>query len=340
MGKFWLPLQIVRFPHWKRSGKICLFSLVLLVVAAGSIPRSLGSSLRETVSVETLSAKSDKTKEAFSPRQQRILADLATADVVYLGETHTRAADHKAQLAILKALHRQNPKVAIAMEMFQLPYQDTLDRYIRGEISENQLLEQTEYKQRWGYEWDYYAPMLRYAREHQLPAIALNVPTETIRRAATAGWSGLTSQDKQWLPPRSEIHTDNQQYRERLREIFDGMHAEYNSSGNFEFFLLAQVLWDETMAANIAKFATQHPQYQVVVLAGSGHIANRYGIPNRVARRMNTADFTHKSVLLSSQPGKTAISDSGDSNNINSAIADYIWHGVRAPHQSTPSTSE
>jgi uncharacterized iron-regulated protein len=335
MGKFWLPLQIVRFSHWKSSGKICLFSLVLLVVTAGGIPISLGSSLRETVSVETLSAKPDQTKKTFSPRQQRILADLATADVVYLGETHTQAADHKAQLAIFKALHRQNPKLAIAMEMFQLPYQDALDRYIRGEISENQLLEQTEYKQRWGYDWDYYAPILRYAREHQLPAIALNVPTETIRRAATGGWSGLTSQDKQWLPPRSEIQMDNPQYRQRLREIFDGMHAEYNSSGNFEFFFLAQILWDETMAANIAKFVTQHPEYQVVVLAGSGHIANRYGIPNRVARRMRTADFTHKSVLLSSPPGNTAVSDSGDSNNMNSAIADYIWQP-----QSTPSTSE
>jgi uncharacterized iron-regulated protein len=128
---------------------------------------------------------------------------------------------------------------------------------------------------------------------------------------------------------------DNPQYRQRLREIFDGMHAEYNSSGNFEFFFLAQILWDETMAANIAKFVTQHPEYQVVVLAGSGHIANRYGIPNRVARRMRTADFTHKSVLLSSPPGNTAVSDSGDSNNMNSAIADYIWQP-----QSTPSTSE
>lgn len=339
MGKFWLLLQVVRFPHWKSSGKICLFFLVLLVVTAGGLPISWGSSLRETVSMETrstkLSAKSEQTKEAFSPRQQRILEDLATADVVYLGETHTQAADHKAQLAILKALHRQNPKLAIAMEMFQLPYQDALDRYIRGEISENQLLEQTEYKQRWGYDWDYYAPILRYARKNQLSAIALNVPTETIRRAATAGWSGLTPQDQQWLPPRSEIHTDNQQYRERLREIFDGMHAEYNSSGNFEFFLLAQVLWDETMAANIAKFATQHPEYQVVVLAGSGHIAHRYGIPHRVARRMKAADFTHKSVVLSLPPGNTAVSNSGDSNNTNRVIVDYIWQ-----HQSTPSTSE
>mgnify|MGYP006420952343 CR=1 FL=1 len=333
MGKFWLPLQFLRFPHLNSSGIIFLLSVVLLVAIASKIPISLASAM-ETNSPESVSSPSNASKERFSARQQKILADLATADVVYLGEIHTQARDHQAQLAILKALHRQNPQIAIAMEMFQLPYQNALDRYIRGEIDESQLREQTEYQQRWGYDWAYYAPILRYARKYQLNAIALNVPTETIRRVATSGWPGLTSQDKQWLPPRSEIRTDYPQYRERLREIFNGMHAEYNSSGKFEFFFLAQLLWDETMAANIAKFATQNPEYQVVVLAGSGHIANRYGIPNRVARRMKAADFTHKSVLLSSPPGDTNVSPASDSQ-VNSTMADYIWH-----NPSTPRTSE
>ncbi|WP_170861311.1 ChaN family lipoprotein [Geitlerinema sp. PCC 9228] len=312
--------------NWQTSGTVCLFSVVLLVAMAGELSDSVGMASRETTAIEQVSSLPQPEKSTFSPRQREILQELAKADVVYLGEIHTKAADHQAQLAIVQALQQRNRKVAIAMEMFQLPYQDVLDQYIRGEIDEDQLLEKTEYQQRWGYDWDDYAPILRYARKHQLPAIALNVPTETIRRVATGGWSGLTSEDQRWLPPRSEIHTDHPQYRQRLREIFDGIHAEYNSSGNFEFFYLAQLLWDETMAANIAKYATQHPEYQVVVLAGSGHIANRYGIPNRVARRMQNPDFTHKSVLLSPPPRDT------DASNANSDIADYIWQPTSPPN--------
>src|SRR5919202_5149025 len=67
--------------------------------------------------------------------QKQILQELAKANVVYLGETHNNPEDHKAQLEILQALHQQNPKIAIAMEMFQRPFQDVLDQYLVGKIT-------------------------------------------------------------------------------------------------------------------------------------------------------------------------------------------------------------
>jgi hypothetical protein len=68
-----------------------------------------------------------------------------------LGETHNNPEDQKAQLEILQALHQQNRKIAIAMEMFQRPFQDVLDQYLAGKITEAQLVEQTEYEKRWGF---------------------------------------------------------------------------------------------------------------------------------------------------------------------------------------------
>ncbi|MGF1538593.1 MAG: ChaN family lipoprotein, partial [Elainellaceae cyanobacterium] len=73
--------------------------------------------------------------------------DALLVDVVYLGERHDSVQDHAAQLEIVLALYAENPDMAIALEMFQRPFQPVLDRYIAGEISEAELVAQSEYEQ-------------------------------------------------------------------------------------------------------------------------------------------------------------------------------------------------
>jgi len=236
-------------------------------------------------------------QQNYTPQQ--IDRELAQANVVYLGESHDRAADHKAQLEILQALHHRHPKIAIAMEMFQRPYQGVLDRYLVGQLSEEELVEQSQYNQRWGFPWEYYAPILRFAKANQLPVLALNTPTEVTRKVALEGLESLTPAERRYIPPFSEIRTDNAEYRRLMLSAFKQHQAVGNgSSAGFERFFLAQVLWDETMAERIAQFLQANPDYQVVVLAGQGHIVYGYGIPSRVARRLNNKHLVQRSVLL------------------------------------------
>jgi uncharacterized iron-regulated protein len=252
--------------------------------------------------------------QGFSP--QIVLRQLAAANVVYLGETHDNPADHRAQLKIIQALHQKQPQLAIALEMFQRPYQPALDRYLAGQITEAELRQQSQFDQRWGYDWEHYAPILRFAKAKRLPVIALNTPTEVTRKVARQGLESLTASDRQFIPPASEIRTDNQAYRQRIQKIFTEMHQGHSSSKNFEQFFQAQVLWDETMADRIAQFATTYPDYQIVVLAGQGHIIYGDGIPSRVARRLkNSPNFVQRLVLLNPE----------NVENGDRAIADYLW---------------
>lgn len=249
---------------------------------------------------------------------QGALSELAQADVVYLGETHDSPQDHQAQLEIIQELQQRNSKIAIAMEMFQRPYQDVLDHYIAGELSEQELLAQSEYEQRWGFPWEYYAPILRFAKEKQLPVLALNTPTEVTRKVASEGLKSLTRKQRQFIPPFSEVLTDNDDYRKLMLTAFKRHQgAVQGSSDNFERFFLAQVLWDETMAERIAQFLQVNPDYQVVVLAGQGHIFYGYGIPNRVARRLKDEKPVQRSVLFN--PPEDAAVDK------KKPIADFVW---------------
>jgi uncharacterized iron-regulated protein len=250
--------------------------------------------------------------------QQKILQELVKADVVYLGETHDSPEDHQAQLYILQTLYQQNQKIAIALEMFQRPYQHVIDRYLAGKITEEQLVEQSEYEERWGFPWEYYAPILRFARANQLPVIALNAPTEVTRKVARSGLESLTAPERKYIPPLSEIRTDNAEYRQMMQKFYAQHHqAGHGNSSSFERFFTAQVLWDETMADAIAQFIKAKPDYQVVVLAGKGHIVYGYGIPSRVARRLNNNQLVQRSVLL-------GVPDRGQSKG-KKAMADYFW---------------
>jgi len=305
--------------------KLQIYSLVLLLIGTLAVSQKPVLSNEGIVnSVEPYPIKSSSS----NPSAQEILKELFDANVIYLGETHDNPADHAAKLEIIQQMSRNN-KIAIAMEMFQRPYQSVLDEYLRGNLSEAELIEQTEYQNRWGFPWEFYAPILRFAQENQIPVLALNVPNEITRQVARQGLESLTAEQKKFIPPFSEIRTDNLEYRQLIREVYDAIHQNHGSSDNFENFFLAQVLWDETMAEVIAKFRQANPDYQIIVLAGKGHIVYGYGIPSRVLRRVteqNTEQNTEKnkgepfrqlSVLLSPIPELEW--------DTNKPIADFVW---------------
>jgi uncharacterized iron-regulated protein len=252
----------------------------------------------------------------YFPSFQQMILELKKINVVYLGEVHDNSEDHKKQLDIIQKLYNQNPKIAIAMEMFQRPLQDVVNQYLAGKLTEEELVQKSEYEKRWGFPWENYAPILKFAKDKQLSVIALNTPSEISRKVAQEGLEGLTPSEQKLIPPLSEIKTDNEEYRQHLQSVFQQHQAEnHGNSGKIEKFFQAQVVWDETMAEGIAKFVKAHPNYQVIVLAGRGHIIYGYGIPDRVARRLKNEKFIQRSILLSRPDEPTTK---------NKRIADFI----------------
>jgi len=233
---------------------------------------------------------------AFSTLEQ-IIPVLAGKRVVFIGEQHNRFDHHLMQLEIIRRLHEQYPQlqVAIGMEAFQQPFQQHLDDFVSGTITEQQMLRDTEYYQRWRMDYRLYAPILRYAREHGLPVVALNLPKELTSKVGRVGLEGLTEEERARLP--AEIDRSDSAYEQRVREVFE-LHPNDRDQA-FEHFLEVQLLWDEGMARRAADFLQTHPDHLLVVLAGAGHLAYRSAIPQRLARRV-TADY---SIILNSWQG-------------------------------------
>ncbi|MDX2243946.1 MAG: ChaN family lipoprotein [Leptolyngbyaceae cyanobacterium bins.302] len=246
-----------------------------------------------------------------------VMQRLAQANVVYLAETHDRPQDHQTQLEILRSLHHRRP-LLIGMEMFQRPFQWALNQYLAGQMTEAELVRLTEYQRRWGYDWEMYAPILRFARENQVPVIALNTPSEVTRKVARVGLDQLTLAERQWIPPKSTVLAKPDAYRQRIRQIYDEIHQGKGNSASFERFFQAQVLWDETMAHQIEIVLQRSPQSLVVVLAGQGHILYGDGIPDRVQRRTAARIPGLKQATVILNPSTDIPSEPG--------VADYFWY--------------
>ncbi|MEZ5450563.1 MAG: ChaN family lipoprotein, partial [Thiolinea sp.] len=210
--------------------------------------------------------------------------ELAKPRVVFVGEQHDRYDHHLNQLAILRALHAQNPKLAIGLEWFQQPFQAVLDDWLASKLSDAELLKQSDYYQRWRFDFRMLRPILEYAKVHQLLVLALNAPSELTRKVAEGGLDSLSAEERAQLP--AEITPPQPAYRDYLQQVF----AEHGQgSGNLERFISVQRIWDETMAANAVAFLQQHPDYRLLVLAGSGHTGRGVAIPADVARRLPEA---------------------------------------------------
>lgn len=212
---------------------------------------------------------------------EEVIDKAAGKKVVYVGETHDRFSHHLAQLEIIRGLHKRGKKIAIGMEMFQRPFQKALDDYISGKIDEKQFLRESQYFRRWGYDYALYRPILQFARSAGIPVVALNVEEEIVKKVSSGGLDSLSADDKKRVP--AQMDFADAAYAERLKKIHEE-HRELKDQP-FEHFLQVQVLWDETMAESVDRFLKARPDYQIVVLAGSGHLSYGSGIPKRVARR-------------------------------------------------------
>jgi uncharacterized iron-regulated protein len=210
---------------------------------------------------------------------EKLVSRLARERVVMIGEVHDRYEHHLNQLAIICRLHQRHPSMAIGLEFFQKPFQAPLDAYVERRIDTREMLLETEYFSRWQFDHRLYAPIFEFARMQDIPLIALNAPQEISSKVARDGISGLSETERGQIPELLDRSVPG--YRERLQAVFQ-RHPEIRQM-SFENFVEAQLVWDETMASEAARYLDAHPGRYLVVLAGDGHVT-RSGIPARLTR--------------------------------------------------------
>lgn len=256
-----------------------------------------------------------------------LIEELAEADVVYLGESHTNPDHHAIQLLVIEYLWDRGRLHGIGMEMFQRKFQPALDAYVAGEIDEGELLARTEWKKRWGFDFALYRPILEFARLKRIPVIALNVEREIRMALREHGLEGMPQEMRDTLPALDTSRADHRAY---LREVYAAHVPEGKEidEEKFEKFYLAMCLWDDVMADTIVRwFRTAPPEAQMAVVVGAGHVANRYGIPDRAEQR---GGKIHKTLVLRETPADGARPEAA---LFAQSHADFVWFTPARPQE-------
>ncbi|EJO9869516.1 ChaN family lipoprotein [Vibrio vulnificus] len=208
---------------------------------------------------------------------QQLPQSVQNADVILIGEWHTHAGVHRFQTDLLKTLSTQH-RVALSMEQFTRDKQTIVNQYLAGEIGEQVLIQQGN---AWpNYESDY-RPLIELAKSQQMDVIAANAPKSTVRcigRQGLAYLDKLNQEERGYLA--SEINTGESEYKSKFMA---SMHHGKPEQTEKQF--AAQVTWDETMAESIVNYRQQHPNTQVIHVAGKFHIEQGLGTAHSILRR-------------------------------------------------------
>jgi uncharacterized iron-regulated protein len=239
---------------------------------------------------------------------------LSVADVVCVGELHTSEIHHRLQLQVIKALFARDERLGVGMEVFQEPFQDGIDRYVRNEIDEKEFLRQSEYAKRWSVDWALYRPIVEFCRRNAVPIAALNAPKELTDRVSRVGYDKLTEDEKKKL---GEIDFQVKEHRDFWFPRLGMMHGKkartQQQKAQAERAYQVMTVWDERMAANAARFQKDRGIRRMVVLAGRSHFDRYFGIPVRLAKRTGGKVVTVRIDSLATH-GKSVVDK----------VADYI----------------
>ena len=219
-----------------------------------------------------------------------LLAAMAKRDVVLLGEQHDDADHHQWQLQTIAALHLLRPQMVIGFEAFPRRAQPVLDKWIAGELTVRQFLEQSEWEKVWNFPPELYLPLFQFARINRIPVAALNVDRTLTEAITQKGWDAVPAEQKEGV---SRPAPPSAAYRDFLFDVFKthprvagkATHALSKDDAEFRFFFESQTAWDRAMAEALARRVehgqdTQRPL--VVGIMGGGHVRHGYGVPHQL----------------------------------------------------------
>ncbi|MEJ5171673.1 MAG: ChaN family lipoprotein, partial [Fimbriimonadales bacterium] len=184
-----------------------MFGLPMLVAA--SLPQDAPNPLRLPIGPPgAVRVEAGQIVETSSGKAVGLEAIVRAADgtrFVILGESHDDAAHHRFQAEVIEALAKAGRQVIVGLEMFTRPVQDRLNPWTLGWKTEEEFIQESEWKTQWGFDFALYRPVFEAVRRNRLPMVALNVPREWVRAVGRGGLQALQPDQRAQLPERIDL---------------------------------------------------------------------------------------------------------------------------------------
>ncbi|TGE23206.1 ChaN family lipoprotein [Hymenobacter metallicola] len=204
----------------------------------------------------------------------KMLRELATADVVFFGEQHNDPIAHWLELQLTKDLLRlRQGQLVLGLEMFERDVQPLVDAYATGELTDKAFEEQSRPWPNYGTD---YKPMLMLAKEQKFRVVGTNVPRRYASQVAKGSLSvleALPTTEKAWLAPLPVTVDYELPGYKNMAKMFGGDAAH---AAGVQNIIQAQALKDATMAHFLNQ--ARPAGHLLLHINGSYHSDNHDGI--------------------------------------------------------------
>lgn len=279
-----------------------------------------------------LSVRDGRTDAALS--FDTLLDELSSADVVFLGESHTDETTHRVELAVLEGLLvRREGQVALALEMFERDNQAVLDDYLARRIDEATFLATAR---PWGNYATGYRPLVQTARAAGAPVIASNFPRPLRQRIAEGGVAALDAlppEQRAWAPqtllPNTPLYWRRSDNAVRSHSAMMGPSAATpaatstpeEDAASVQRLTSTQSLWDNSMGESCALALDNHPGHLVLHVNGGFHSQYWDGTVRQLRLRKPDARVVTVAIEPVANPGSSELSGAPE--------ADYVVFAER-----------
>ena len=206
-------------------------------------------------------------KDGKKVKYSKMINSAAAADIVLFGEFHNNPIAHCLQLELTRDL-KEKRELVLGAEMFEADNQQALDNYLQGKISAKGLDSSARL---WRNYTTDYAPLVNFAKSHNIVFAATNVPRRYASMVARAGLETLDSlnaTEKAWIAPLPIAYDAELPGYKKMLETMKG-HGGPNLPK-------AQAIKDATMAHFILKYFKEGSLF--IHYNGAFHSENYDGI--------------------------------------------------------------
>jgi uncharacterized iron-regulated protein len=181
----------------------------------------------------------------------RDVVDQVSGDVVLFGELHNNAIAHRMEHELARDVYKvRKGKLILGGEMFEADNQLIINEYVAGFIKHNHLVHDAKV---WdNYETDY-RPLVEFAKNHDLPFVASNIPrryASLVAREGIQSLENLSEAAKRFIAPLPiKVDMATPGYREIIN-----ISMSHSMVQKPENFVAAQAIKDATMAYFILKY--------------------------------------------------------------------------------------
>lgn len=202
-----------------------------------------------------------------------LVARLAGARYLLLGERHDNPDHHRVQAALLRALLAAGRRPAVAFEMFSADDAPAIARHLAVAPRDAAGLADAVGWARSGWpSWAFYQPIAQAALDADLPIVAANLAPRTARALARGDRSALPDGlSDRYALDRPLPHGG----QAALAAEITAAHCGHLPDGRVEGMVLAQRARDAALADSMITSSREG----AVLIAGAGHVRTDRGVP-------------------------------------------------------------